>query len=166
MPRVGLLLFASLFFGCAIGFLEPPKHEHRLEEAAAEEKARCAPEDPAESDPKLFLPSVIESVEPFYMYTSGNASGRDAHLRGARLHMKPPKGASSEWLERALQCRHARLVLGKTARTAKDEPYWLEDAWVEIEVHSDGAGFIVDLIATDVDSAARLLARARAFARN
>jgi hypothetical protein len=165
MPRALFVALATLLPGCAIWFLEPPKHERRAEEAAALASSRCAPEDASQADPKLFAASAVESVEPLYNYTLGSASGREAHLRGARLHLRPPKGASAEWLQRAFECHDARLVLGTTAPSSKNEPYWLEDGWVELEVRSDGAGFVVDLAAEDVERAGRLLAKAQAFAK-
>lgn len=164
MLRAFIVAVAALLPGCAIGLLEPPKHDHRAEEAAALAASRCTRADPAQDDPKLFAADAIESVEPFYKYTLGSAYGREAHLHGARLHLRPAKGASAEWMQRALECHGALLALGKAAPSSRNEPYWLEDAWVEIELRSERDGFIVDLGAEDVEHAGRLLANAKAFA--
>ena len=155
---VGLALAPLLASGC-YGFLPQPVHVDRARAATEQEKKRC---DAQPVDPKVFTPESVESVAPLYYYVpSGNF--RDAHLHGAELHLRPLPGMTPELLARALMCRSARLVLGRVEERP-NEPYWLSDGWVKIDVRSEDASFVVTLAGEDLPEAKEILRRAQAFA--
>src|SRR5262245_59939853 len=86
--------------------------------------------------------TVIDSVEPALSYTLGGPNGREAHMRGARIHLQPLAGQTREALARALECHEAAVVLGRAA-ARPDDPYVLPDRWLAIDVASEDDGFVV-----------------------
>jgi hypothetical protein len=156
--RAGIALAFVLLSGC-YGFLPQPVRADRVRAATEQEKKRC---DSQPVDPKLFAPETVESVAPLYYYVpSGNF--RDARLHGAEVRLRPLPGMTPELIGRALMCRSARLVLGH-ADGGTNEPYWLPDGWVKIDVRSEDASFVVTLDGEDLPEAKEILARAQAFA--
>ena len=111
----------------------------------------------------LLSPTAIESVEPAYSYVYGGSNGREAHLRGARIHVRPLPGLSRELVARSLECHEARATLG-LATTRTDDPYVLADRWLTIDVDSEGDGFVILVRADDREDARRVLERAGRFA--
>ena len=77
--------------------------------------------------------------------------------------MRSLKGFTPEWLDRALECHGARRVLGKTPEVPND-PFWLPDGMVDIDVQSDHDGFRVIARGHNASDAREILARAKAFA--
>ena len=153
------LLLVSLP-GC-YGFLPQPTRTDRVRAATAQEHKKC---DSQPVDPRQFAPEAVESVAPFYQYVP-TGSGREARLHGAELHLQPLPGMTSELVTHALSCRSAELVLGHARPEADaNEPYWLPDGWVKIDVRSEDGSFVVTLDGEDLPEAKEILARAQAFA--
>ncbi len=156
-----LALHSALFTaGCQgmYGILPAPARTDRIHEAAQQEHRRC---DSQAIDPRLFGAEVVESVAPLYYYVQ-TGSNREPRLHGAELHLRPLPGMTAELMVRALSCRSARLALGRVERPP-NEPYWLPDGWVKIDVRSDDGSFIVTLDGEDLPEAKEILARAQAF---
>jgi hypothetical protein len=134
-------------------------HDVRFD-AAALEHDRC---DPTPVDPRVYGAAVVQKVDPYYRYVMGGPNGREAHIAGAQLELRPLPGISAELLERGLMCRSAQVMLGH-AEPAANEPYALADTWVKIDVSSGRGVFVVKLSAEDPERAREVLARAQAFA--
>jgi hypothetical protein len=119
-----------------------------------------------ESAAPLFSPSAVDSVEPAYAHVQSGPSDREARLRGARIHVRPMPGLSRESIARSLECHESRVVLG-TGVALADDPYTLAGRWLEINVDSEGDGFVVKVEpeASGGSSAPReILERAKRFA--
>jgi hypothetical protein len=163
-PLLGLLtsLLALLASGCIhfFGFVPVANHGDRIRLATEEEHKKC---DSQSVDPRFFSPEIVESVEPLYSHVSTSGSNIATRLRGAEVHLRPQPGMTLEYLTRVLQCRSARLVLGRV-EAPPNEPYWLPDGWVKIDVRSDSGSFVVALDGEDLSEAKEILARAQAFA--
>lgn len=129
---------------------------------ARELDAKCVGASEADVAPLLSAANV-DSVEPAYSYVSGGPNGRDAHLRGARIRVKPLPGATRESISRSLQCHQARVVTGAVTAAAAD-PYTLPARWLTIEVESESDAFAVLALTDDLADARRVLERARFFA--
>ncbi len=108
-------------------------------------------------------PGVIDSVEPAYSYVSAGPADRAAHLRGARIHLRPSPAASRESLQRSLECHQVQVTLG-AAQALADDPYVLPGRWVDIDVDSEGDGFVAQVRVDRFDDAREVLDRARRFA--
>ena len=112
----------------------------------------------------IVAPAVIDSVEPALSYTSSGPVDRQAHLRGATIHLRPLPSASREWIERALECHQANVTLGGS-QAAVDDPYVLAGRWLDIGVESEGDGFVAFVRVDRLEDAREVLERARRFAR-
>jgi hypothetical protein len=124
---------------------------------AMEPKCRGVAED------GIVSPRVVDSVDPAIAYTLGGPNGREAHMRGARIHLQPVPGQTREVIARTLECHQASAVLGRAAAAA-DDPYVLPDRWLAIDVESEKDGFAVLVTTDDLADARRVLERARLFA--
>jgi hypothetical protein len=127
---------------------------------ARELEAKCR-STPGETTPAL-LASAVDSVEPAYSHVSSGPGDREARLRGARLHVRPLPGLSRESLQRDLECHQMRVTLGSAPPLAND-PYVLPDRWIDIDVDSEGDGFVAQVRTDKFDDAKEVLARARRF---
>jgi hypothetical protein len=111
----------------------------------------------------LLSGEAIDSVGPAYAYVSGGPNGREARMRGARIHVRPLAGMSRESIARGLECHEARTTLGLVAARAGD-PYTLPNRWLSIDVDSEGDGFVVVVATDDHDDARLVLQRAKSRA--
>ena len=111
----------------------------------------------------LLAPSAIDSVEAAYAHVQSGPSFYQAHLRGARIHLRPIAAMSRESITRSLECHESRVILG-TAQPAVDAPYGLPDHWLDIDVDSDKDGFVVQVGSDDLPTARDVLERAKRFA--
>jgi len=93
----------------------------------------------------------------------GGPNGREAHLRGARVHLRPLQGVTREVLARTLECHEARVTLG-VAGALPNDPWVLPGTWLDIDVDSESDGFVAEALTNDLDAAKQLLDRARAYA--
>jgi hypothetical protein len=157
------LLVSALLLGCATA--PPPRPA--AEEAAEMERARCGPDVQEEALAPVFAPDTVEGAEPFYTAapTGGRGVGGNySRLTGASIKLRAVKGFTAEWLDRALECHSARRVLGQIpATTLPDDPFWLPDRMVRIEVAATHAGFQVFVRGQSIKDAEEILARANAF---
>jgi hypothetical protein len=112
----------------------------------------------------LLSVTAIDSVEPAYSYVQSGAE-RQARLRGARITVKPLTGLSREALARIIECHEARVTLGRVA-AGVDDPYVLADDWLDIDVDSEGDGFVVLVRADGMYAARRVLEKARRFSKH
>jgi hypothetical protein len=110
----------------------------------------------------LVIPSLVETVEPAYVYVPSGSSDRELRLRGARLHLRPVAAMSRESLQRSLECHQAHVVLG-TAPAHDEDPYSLPGVWLHIDADSDGDGFVVAVRTDALPDAKDVLQRARRF---
>lgn len=148
-----------------------------VDQAADMERAQCAPDVPEAALTPIVKPTAVESVEPLYDVRRVPAQGgarTDAaeedfgHQEdaGAVVHLRNVGGVTAEWLDRALQCHEARLVLGRIPAITND-PFSLPGGMVAIEVQptQGNTGFRVTARGHDQDDARAILARARAYAQ-
>jgi hypothetical protein len=116
-----------------------------------------------EKEGQVVSARIIDSVEPAYSYVHSGAGSREARLCGARIHVRPLPGLSRESLQRGLECHQAAVALGMSPAQA-DDPYVLPDKWLDIDVDSEGDGFVAQPRIDAFEDAKEVLARARRFA--
>jgi hypothetical protein len=159
--RLAVLALASAVAGCGgVPFLVPDTRTAVDHARAVEPKCKGFSE---ESAAPLLSPSVVDSVDAAYSHVQSGPVDREARLRGARIHVKPLPGFSREMLARNLECHESRVTLGQVSAPA-DDPYALADSWLDIDVDSEGDGFVILVRNDDMDVARRVLARAQRFA--
>jgi hypothetical protein len=112
----------------------------------------------------MVSPAVIDRVEPASSYVSSGPVDRQAVLRGARIHLRPLPAMSRETVQRDLECHQVRVTLGMLQAPA-DDPYILPGRWVDIDVDSEGDGFVALVRIDKLEDAKEVLDRARRFAR-
>jgi len=145
--------------GCFLSKLLPDTRT--AAEHAREVAGRCGAFS-EETVRTLASPSVVEMVEPAYAYVSSGPTDREPRLHGARISLRPVAGLSRETIQRSLECHQAHVVLG-TAPMRDEDPYVLPGAWLDLDVSSEGDGFVVAVQASTIDDAKRVLQRARLF---
>jgi hypothetical protein len=125
---------------------------------------QCPGAKTAQGDLRLLETTTVLKAEPIYslVHTGGNEEDR---VSGAKLLIRPPEGVTADQLTRVLQCHSARVLLGQVDRSQlPDDPYWLPDAWVDIDVTPEAGNFAVTLRADSVAKNIQVLNRATAFA--
>jgi hypothetical protein len=159
--RLSVLALASALVGCSgIPFLVPDTRTAADRAGEVEPKCKGFGE---ETGTPLLSASIVDSVEPAYSHVQSGPVDREAVLRGASLHIKPLPGFSRESLTRNLECHEARVMLGRVAARA-DDPYVLAGNWLDIDVDSEGDGFVIQVRADSIDVARQVLERAQRFA--
>ncbi len=156
---IALVLGASYAAGC---FLSPlPDLKTPADRAhALDTKCRGFADPGALS----LLPSdAVDTVEPAYSYVQSGPMAPEARLRGARIHVKPMAGMSRESLTRTLECHEAWVLLAH-APVPDVDPYVVSDRWLDIDVDSEGDGFVVQVRTDDFVVARKVLERAKVYA--
>jgi hypothetical protein len=108
---------------------------------------------------------AVLSVTPLYVRGHSLDPG-ELRIRGANLLLRPPEGIDPYRLLRTLQCHAARMLLGRESPVDSQDPFWLADSFLEIDVQAEHGNFVVSIKAGSVAEGVRVLARADAFARN
>jgi len=129
-------------------------------QAADVERLQCDSSSTTRDDVVRSL--KVLRVDP--IYTSVDSVGStDQRVDGAKMVVRPPEGVSVEQMTRVLQCHDARMVLGHINAVAND-PYWLPDTWVNIDVKPEQGNYAIILSADTVRSNLQVYGRANHFA--
>jgi hypothetical protein len=130
--------------------------------AADVERMQCDPTSAAQDN--LARSIVVLHVQPLYSHVRTNNSSEE-RVNGAKLLVRPPKDVSAEQLTRVLQCHSARLLLGQIDRGAvPNDPYWLPDRWVTIDVKPENGNFAVTVSGDTVRDNLQIYGRANHYA--
>lgn len=115
-------------------------------------------------DVRLLQSTTVLGARPLYSHVITGKNDSEERVTGAQLVVRPPDGVSADRLARVLTCHSAQALLGQvdTARLA-DDPYWLPDAWLDIDVKSEAGNLVVVLRADNVPDGLKVLHRATAF---
>jgi hypothetical protein len=157
---VAMLAIAGLAAGCA------QRSSGVVAKAVQTERLQCS--DPValqDSASILQRSAVIRAGAIVFPVESGKGGG-GARVTGARLIVRPPEGVTVDAFTRALQCHGALALLGQADQwMLPNDPTWLPDAFVAIDVVPKGGNFEVNLSSDSVRDNLRLYYRARAFAK-
>ncbi len=130
--------------------------------AAGVEQMQCDATSTAQEG--LVRSTKVIAVEPHYtrILTTGST---DERVDGVKLVVRPPPGVTADQMTRILQCHSARALLGQINRdSVRNDPYWLPDRWVNIEVKPENGNFAVTLSADSVRDNLKVLSQANGFA--
>jgi hypothetical protein len=149
----------SLTTACA-SHLQPPALR-----AAGVERLQCDGSATGQDEIQLLQSAKVLRVDPLYSHVLSSNNNSEERVNGAKLLIRPPKGMSAEQLTRVLQCHSARVLLGQVSGAAvPNDPYWLADAWVNIDVKPEDGNFAVTLSAESIHDNIQVLHRASHYA--
>jgi len=127
------------------------------------EQAQC-PGGAASDDVRILQSAKVLRAEPTYARIHTN-TGEEERVSGATLLISAPEGVSADKLAQLLQCHSAAALLGQIDRSKfSDDPTWLPNAWLDIDVKPQAGNFAVTLSANTVAKNLQVLQRATAFA--
>jgi hypothetical protein len=132
--------------------------------AASVEQLQCD-HRPSGEEMSVLQSTTVLGASPLYSHVITGKNDSEERVTGAKLLVRPPEGVSPELLTRIIQCHSARALLGQVDTSHfSDDPYWLPDAWLDIEVKPDNGNYAVVLQAESVPDGLKVLHRATAFA--
>jgi hypothetical protein len=133
--------------------------------AAGVERLQCDGSATALDEVQLLKSTTVLHVEPIYSHVLTANNNSEERVNGAKLLIRPPKGVTADQLTRILQCHSARVLLGQVNGAAvPNDPYWLSDAWVNIDVKPESGNFAVSVSADSIHDNLRVLGRANHYA--
>jgi hypothetical protein len=149
----------SLAAGCASSSQAPAAR------AAGVERLQCDGSATTQDEVQLLRSARVLRFEPIYSHVPSANNNSEERVNGAKLLVRPPKGMSAEQMTRILQCHSARVVLGQANGAAvPNDPYWLPDTWVNIEVKPEDGNYAVIVSADSTRSNLQVLGRASHYA--
>jgi hypothetical protein len=152
---MGVLVLAS---GCAE--TQAPRTT-----AASVERMQCDGTASPQDEVALLRSTTVLRIEPIYSHVSTSNNNSEERVNGAKLVVRPPKGVTADQMTRILQCHSARVLLGQVDSAAvPNDPYWLPDRWLNIEVKPDNGNFAVTVSADTVHDNLRVFGRATNYA--
>jgi hypothetical protein len=129
------------------------------------EQLQCEPSSSDEIEQRLLAGMTVLSVQPIYSLIHNATTGTEKRVSGTKLIIRPPEGIDPPRVLRILQCHSARAVLGHLDRLRyRDDPFWLDGAWLEIDVEPEAGNLAVKVAADDIPKNLAILKRARTFA--
>jgi len=133
--------------------------------AASVERVQCDPGNTATDNVRALQRTTVLSASPLYSHVLSGKNNSEDRVTGARLVVRPPQGVSTETLTRLLQCHSAQALLGQVDLSRfSDDPYFLPDSWLDINVEPVDGNLTVVLRADSVSDGLQVLQRATAFA--
>jgi hypothetical protein len=134
--------------------------------AAGVERSECDASRTSQTEVELLQTTQVLQAGPLYGHIfDANHANESQMIIGAKLLVRPPAGVRPDELARILQCHRARVVLGEeSAAQFPDDPYWLPDAWVDIDVNSENGNYAVLLSSDKVRYNLELVTRAKRYA--
>jgi len=133
--------------------------------AASVEQQQCDSRT-APAATQLLQANAVLSLKPLYHHIIENPNNAEDRISGVKLVLRPPAGVSAEELTRILQCHSARVLLGKVSPAdVPDDPYWLADRWLDIQVIPENGNFTVTVVADTAWPRDSIRARAHACHR-
>jgi len=131
--------------------------------AAQVEQAQCS-NGASQEDVRLLQSARVLKAEPIYAFVHTNDTDEE-RVNGTRLVISAPAGVSADRLAQMLQCHSAAALLGQIDSSKfSNDPTWLPNAWLDIDVKPQAGNFAVTLSANTVGRNLQVLQRATAFA--
>jgi hypothetical protein len=169
LGKRGVVMRVHLFFAAATGSIvllgaacssNPPPSA----KAARVERLQCEPGETGQQEEQLIRSTKVLEVEPLYSHVRTSNNDAEERVNGAKLVVRPPQGISGEQMTRLLQCHSARVLLGQVnAPSFGNDPYWLPDTWVSIDVKPENGNFAITLSADSVRDNLKVFSRANRY---
>jgi hypothetical protein len=134
--------------------------------AASVEQLQCDSRVTGPAVTQLLQANAVLYIKPLYHHIIVNPNNAEDRIAGAKLVLRPPAGVTAEDLTRILQCHSARVLLGKVSPAdVPDDPYWLADRWLDIQVTPENGNYAVTVVADSVHDNIEVLDRATRYAQ-
>lgn len=131
--------------------------------AAGVERLQCDTASASQDD--LVRSTRVLAVEPLYSHVITSNNNSEERVAGAKLLVRPPHGVTADDFTRVLQCHSARVLLGQlNPATIPNDPYWLADTWVNINVKPENGNFAITISADSVHDNLAVFGRANHYA--
>jgi hypothetical protein len=131
-------------------------------QAAGVERMQCDSSSTSQDD--LVRSIAVLHVQPVYSQV-GSTGSTEERVNGATMVVRPPNGVSADQLTRVLLCHSARVLLGRlNGNAVRNDPYWLPDTWVNIDVKPENGNFTVTVSADTVRDNLQVYGRANRYA--
>jgi hypothetical protein len=156
----GVLTVGTVLLASACAASPPPTTT-----AARVERMQCDGSATALDEAQLLRSTSVLRVQPLYSHVMTSNNNAEERVNGAKLLIRPPKGVSAEQMTRILQCHSARVLLGQVnSADTPNDPYWLPDSWVNIQVKPEDGNFAVTVSADSVHDNLQVFGRASHYA--
>jgi hypothetical protein len=133
--------------------------------AASAERLRCSDPRVSQNELRVLSATTVIEAEPIYFHLSASQGSGEKRVSGAKLLVRQPDGVSSDEMTQMLLCHSAKALLGQVDMGAfPNDPYFLPDAWVDIDVKPENGFLAVRISADKVWQNLEVLHRATAFA--
>jgi hypothetical protein len=133
--------------------------------AAQVARMQCDVGAAAQADIETLRATTVVGVEPLYSHILSGNNNSEERVNGAKLYLRPRPDVTSEQLMRVLRCHGARALLAQLSGAAvPDDPYWLADTWVDIDVRVERGNLVATLSADSVPNGLLVLGRANRYA--
>jgi hypothetical protein len=161
-----LIALTTAGLGCAIAACGG-SYTSPATKAASVEQIQCRRGALPGEDVRVLQTTTVLSAMPLYSHVITGKNDSEDRVTGARLMVRPPEGVSAERMTRILQCHSAQVLLGQvdTSRLA-DDPYYLPNAWLDIDVKPESGNFEVVLRAQSIPDGLAVFHKATAFAES
>ena len=131
--------------------------------AAGVERLQCDSASASQDD--LVRSTRVLAVQPLYSHVITSNNNSEERVAGAKLLVRPPSGVTADEFTRVLQCHSARVLLGQVnSATVPNDPYWLPDTWVNINVKPEDGNFAITISADSVHDNLQVFGRANHYA--
>jgi hypothetical protein len=156
-----IYLFQALAMG-ALSLTACADQPRAMVQAAGAERMQCDSSSTSQDD--LVRSITVLHVQPVYSQV-GSTGSTEERVNGATMVVRPPKGVNADQLTRILRCHSARVLLGQlNGNAVRNDPYWLPDTWVNIDVKPENGNFTVTVSADTVRDNLQVYGRANRYA--
>ena len=151
--------FALLAFGCWPSTVTPATQATELE------KQQCNSGGAEQNEVQVLNNATVLRVTPLYGHVHTSPNTFESRINGAVVYVQPPKDLRPEQLTQIVQCHSARALLGEIdPNQIRNDPYWLPNAWLDIDVKPQPGSYAITISANSVKDGLQVLARAKAYA--
>jgi hypothetical protein len=137
-----------------------------IERATAVARVQCSDPGELQEETRVLRETTVVKTQPITFFAGlGSRTEGGQTLMGTKLFVRPPNGVSAEEMVRVLQCHSAKALLGQADVAAvADDPFYLPDAWVDIDAKGEQGFLVVRLSADRIPQNLAVLRHATAFA--
>jgi hypothetical protein len=158
-----ILALGGLVLLPALGCVHEPTP---VERAASLARRQCTDPSLSANEIQVLRDTKVVAAEPITFLAGASTRTEGGRtVSGAKLLVSTPPGVTAEQMDRLLRCHSARALLGQVdPALLADDPFYLPDTWVDIDVRGENGLLAVRLSADRIWQNLAVFHRATAFA--